>query len=80
MSKEMILDHADHGAIVVYSDGEATEMAKKGWLKRPSKNTPDKALALLGFERDGDKIVAKSASNEEIEETVTPVVTKRKAK
>lgn len=41
---EIILDHEYNGSMVVYSEAEAAEWGKKGWLKRPSKNTPAKAL------------------------------------
>lgn len=51
---EIYLDHEYNGAMVVYSEAEAAEWAKKGWLKRPSKNTPEKLLAPLGLEVGDD--------------------------
>lgn len=36
MSREIYLDHPEHGAHVVYTTGEAEEMAKRGWVRRPA--------------------------------------------
>lgn len=34
---EIYMDHPHHGAHVVHSHGEAAEMEKRGWKRRPEK-------------------------------------------
>lgn len=57
MNREIYMDHPEHGAHAVFSETSAQEMEKKGWLRRPSKYTTDKMLAIMGLKRDGDKFV-----------------------